>query len=545
MMRPSIVGTIRRAASMAVLAFACACIAAQSGAPAKTRGYRIAGRVVNAITGEPVRGATLSALTEAGDKVVASAVSDADGNFSMDRLAAGKYPLTASKRGYRTSYFDEHDEFNTAIVTGEGQDTSSVIFQLAPEAVLHGVVSGDGGDAVEDAQVTLFRRRPASVASEPAEQVATTMTDDTGAYEFSNLAPGEYLMAVQAKPWFAQHPQGGQSASGAANLDVEYPLTVFDSSTDENAATPILLAAGDRQEANIALHAVPAVHLRATIPARQGRGNYQLELRQSVFGVRLFGESMSFNVQEKSIEHNFSVAPGSYTVEIGNPPRVLRVNALADVDLDPNAGTPTVTVSGTLAMTDGQAPPRGVGLMLMPMETDRDNEPGYAGGGRFEFEAVPPGNWRLAAAAAGPENGTYTVVSVSDGKGTTAGDRVTVADRPVTLTVMLSRSQTRVHGFARKDGKGFAGAMIVLIPREPAAYRALVRRDQSDSDGSFSLRDVPAGRYTVVAIEDGWKLDWRDRNVVARYLPGGVAVTVSEQAGAEVELEKAVAVQAK
>ena len=86
---------------------------------------------------------------------------------------------------------------------------------------------------------------------------------------------------------------------------------------------------------------------------------------------------------------------------------------------------------------------------------------------------------------------------------------------------------------------------MVLVPREPGAYRALVRRDQSDSDGSFSLRDVPAGRYTVVAIEDGWKLDWRDRSVVARYLPGGVPVTVSEQAGAVVELEKAVGVQAR
>jgi hypothetical protein len=203
----------------------------------------------------------------------------------MNKLDAGKYPLAASKRGFRTSYYDEHDEFNTAIVTGEGQDTSSVVFELAPGAVLHGVVTGDGGDGVEDAQVMLFRRRAANTSGEPAEQAGSTATDDTGAYEFSNLAPGEYMVVVRAEPWFAQHPQGiyrGQAA--VSSLDVAYPITFFDSTADEDAATPIALAAGDRQEANIALRAVPAVHLRATIPARVGRGSYQLELRQSAFG---------------------------------------------------------------------------------------------------------------------------------------------------------------------------------------------------------------------------------------------------------------------
>ena len=85
--------------------------------------------------------------------------------------------------------------------------------------------------------------------------------------------------------------------------------------------------------------------------------------------------------------------------------------------------------------------------------------------------------------------------------------------------------------------------MIVLVPRQPSAYRALVRRDQSDSDGSFSLRDVPPGRYTVIAIQNGWKLDWTDRELMARYLSGGVGVTVSDQAGGAVRLSDAVPVQ--
>jgi hypothetical protein len=43
-----------------------------------------------------------------------------------------------------------------------------------------------------------------------------------------------------------------------------------------------------------------------------------------------------------------------------------------------------------------------------------------------------------------------------------------------------------------------------------AATRDLFRRDQSDLDGTFSLHGVIPGTYTVVAIDNGWDLDWCD-----------------------------------
>ena len=94
-----------------------------------------------------------------------------------------------------------------------------------------------------------------------------------------------------------------------------------------------------------------------------------------------------------------------------------------------------------------------------------------------------------------------------------------------------------------KDGKGQPGVMIVLVPREPSAFRSLVRRDQSDSDGSFSLRDVVSGQYTLVAIQDGWELDWARAEVIGRYLSHGVAVTVTESSGKLLKLSEAVPVQ--
>jgi len=110
---------------------------------------------------------------------------------------------------------------------------------------------------------------------ERTTQVNSTTTDDTGAYDFDNLAAGEYLLAVSAEPWFAMHHSGGaarQKVGGdsSAALDVAYPVTFFDSVTDESSATRIVLSGGAREEANINLHAVSYTHL--DVYKRQGCG---------------------------------------------------------------------------------------------------------------------------------------------------------------------------------------------------------------------------------------------------------------------------------
>jgi hypothetical protein len=111
--------------------------------------------------------------------------------------------------------------------------------------------------------------------------------------------------------------------------------------------------------------------------------------------------------------------------------------------------------------------------------------------------------------------------------------------------VTVSESATQITGFARKDGKGKAGVMVVLVPADLAALPSLSRRDQSDSDGSFSLRNVVPGRYTVVAIEDGWEVDWSRPDVIARYLPGGIPVTVTSSSGKLLTLPAPVPVESR
>jgi len=508
---------------------------AQNAPSAQTALYRIAGTVVNAVTGEPVRGAFVAVLAQADSRTVASAISGNDGHFAFDGLPAAKYQLTASRRGYCAGFYDQHDEYSSAIVTGPDQDTGSLVFRLVPGAVLRGVVTADGGDAVEGATVLLFAKPHGHEPGAKITQEDTATTDDTGAYEFSNLTEGEYLLAVKAEPWYAMH---GAASAGTA-LDVAYPVTYFDSTTDEASAVPIALAGGSSIQANINLHAVPALHLAVEAPRRQDGTFTRPELRQTIFGAEVPEGSAGFTDATKAGGGEFTgVAPGRYELTQGDPPRVALLDAAASQQVDPAVGTPAVVVAGNVESAPGAAlvtlEPLDAAQGLRPLQSDVKH-------GAFSFPVVPAGAWILHVAnAAGFE---MQVVMISAVGRTRAGNRLTVQDRPLFLAVGASEGTKRVEGFARKEGKGLAGVMVVLVPKNMQALPQLARRDQSDSDGSFSLLNVVAGQYTVVAIEDGWTLDWSRPDVIGRYLSGGVPVTVTGAQGKAVRLSAPVPVQ--
>ena len=51
--------------------------------------------------------------------------------------------------------------------------------------------------------------------------------------------------------------------------------------------------------------------------------------------------------------------------------------------------------------------------------------------------------------------------------------------------------------------------------------------DQSDSDGTFSLGGILPGRYSLVAIEDAWGLEWTIGTVLKPYLINGQTLQIS------------------
>jgi len=519
--------------------------------------YRIAGTVVNSMTGEPVRHAAVAVLALANSHVVQSVFSGQDGRFALERLPAAKYQLTASKLGYLTSFFDQRENYNSAIVTGEGQDTEHLTFRLPPNASIVVTVTDDGGDPAEKATVLIFRKTRNSGRGE--QMVSRTMaTDDAGTCEMDNLEAGEYFVAVSAKPWYAMHaPASGTKQQAGTNpaLDVAYPVTFFDGVPDQASATPLALAAGRQEHIDIVLHAVPALRLSVQMPHAARGVSTPPQLQQSIFGLSFPPPgSTTPDVIENGVAEFTGVAPGSYELQQGD--RLVELEATAaNQQIAASSGTPAPAVKATVQNASGAAL---TDLTLVLIWTDlahpRTNLAANCNADICNFGSVPPGNWELWATSG---DNALPVLSTKTNGRTRAGNLITVADQNLEIAVTVQRAETRIEGMAlksgspgdgssslgTKDGKGLAGVMIVLVPKNPGAHGDVLRRDQSDSDGSFSLQQVAPGSYTVVAIEDGWELEWARPEVMGRYLSQGISVTVKEGSGKVIRLSAPVPVQ--
>ena len=298
---------------------------------------------------------------EEDSQTIAAVESDGNGHFTIEHLPPAKYQLTASKRGYRTAFYDEHDEFNSAIVTGPGQDTSNLSFRLVPGGVIRGVVSTDGGDPVEGAHVLLPSKVAPRQARPPHHSLRRRNHRRHRRLEFDGLAAGEYLIAVVAEPPGTPctapqplqarpppTPRTRPASDPAAALDVAYPVTYFDSTTDE-ASARLVVAGGSRQEADIILHAVPALRIQVDTPKKQDGSIARAELRQTVFGTVNAVSAGFLDAMQTGATEFDGVAPGHYELAQGDPPRVVEMDATASGrSIPPGEPTTAVSVRGIL-----------------------------------------------------------------------------------------------------------------------------------------------------------------------------------------------------
>jgi hypothetical protein len=107
------------------------------------------------------------------------------------------------------------------------------------------------------------------------------------------------------------------------------------------------------------------------------------------------------------------------------------------------------------------------------------------------------------------------------------GPALKIGSDPIELTVIATKAAGSISGIVTRNGKPASGVFLVLVPASLSAGRFAWQPNQSDSDGSFTFENVIPGQYTVVAIEQGWTLNWRDRSVIGPYLAGGAKVTIS------------------
>ena len=121
-----------------VLTLVCATAAQQQEPPASSTSatWRISGKVVDARSGQALARCVVGISPSQERTQSVSTVTGEDGQFVFAGLELGKYRLTATRRGYLTQSYQQHESFSTAIAAGPNLKSEGLIFNLMPQAVV-------------------------------------------------------------------------------------------------------------------------------------------------------------------------------------------------------------------------------------------------------------------------------------------------------------------------------------------------------------------------------------------------------------------------
>jgi hypothetical protein len=545
---------------LCVCAFASEGWCAQKGAgiahAAAPPEYRIAGVVVDAETGAAIAGADLSIEEGSADLAVKA---DEEGRFVFEGMEPGKYSVAASAPGYVQERYQQHGQYSTAMAVGPGVDSEQIVFRLHRQAVIAGTVTDERGEAVRKAQVMLFAEQRGA-GKHVVQMSLQTETDDLGAYRFAHLAAGKYYVAVTARPWYAQtrvaDPPAMAEGVGFADrgpaipqLDVVYPTTFYPGVTDEQSAGELMVSVGETTQADVRLQAVPSMHVRVTnvAPANPENGESTgIGAIQSLFGSA--GAGLPVVMAQ--------IAPGVYEVG-GLPPgpvkltlnenhngewenRTIHVNASDGETVDARATGATANVLGRVAPAEGTGGSLR-GEVVLSSKDGQTISKNMQKDGSFSIAALEVGTYEVSVNLNG-DGASYVERLAATGAKVSGGELTIEEPGEVRLTVQMGRGFGEVKGVVKAEGKSEAGAMVLLVPASGGNLERDARMDQSDSDGTFTLGRVLPGKYVLVAIEDGWDLDWTDAAVLAPYREKGQTIEIgaNEVKHVAVEAEKKV-----
>jgi hypothetical protein len=150
---------------------------------------------------------------------------------------------------------------------------------------------------------------------------------------------------------------------------------------------------------------------------------------------------------------------------------------------------------------------------------------------------VPPGHYEVRLMG---RDGYLVGIAAKGAE--VSGRFLTARAGKVTLFLHTAKGRATVNGIAGENGKPVTAAMVLLVPAgldDPKSFTHVVQ-DQTNTDGSFDLNDIIPGQYILIAVDQGWKIDWKSAANLQKYLSQGIPLDLH----AETKLQQNLPVQA-
>ncbi len=513
------------------------CLLAQA-APKAEGAYRIAGMMVDGASGRPLSLTEVTIGGFEGTNLRETYATGSDGRFSFEGLPAGKYQLSAKRRGYVAQSYKSHGDYWAAIVVGPGRKSDDVRFAMTAGASIVGHVFDERGDAVRDGQVLLLQELT-SAGRRRLTRSGETETNDLGVYRFGHLEPGAYVVVVMAHPWYVDlygiNPGAEEVRIGDIDTNVVYPVTFYPGAMDAEAAGRITLTAGESATADVSLApvAMREASLKSESEDPTARPRMFMAVQYIADGITE-RVSTTMGVQRDTITIR-GLPPGrvdvTWTTGTGkNAQEHFKSLNLSDRETAA-ASAPTV-IRGVVEGVGG-VKVAGTTVELKLDESRKRYSAVVGAKGEFEFHE------ELVRAL-------YTI-GVPQLEDAQIGIRAKGSDffedsleiqpgRDVELKITAGRA-ARLRGRALKSGVGAEGVFVALVPEKFEDANDLMRVGETDSAGAFELEKIVPGRYRLIAVEDGWEADWRSVEFLRRFVDGGKELQIGAGALVTAEIE--------
>jgi hypothetical protein len=155
--------------------------------------------------------------------------------------------------------------------------------------------------------------------------------------------------------------------------------------------------------------------------------------------------------------------------------------------------------------------------------------------GKFTAVNVPEARYTFQVSGLPP---TAYVADIRQG-GTSVMDNGFVHDQSATpIQIIVDANGATLQGTVMKsDGKPAANATVVLVPPQGRRQNALLYKNVTTNEtGSFTLKGVSPGPYSIFAWESVLPGAWQNAEFISRYEARGQQISLSSLSVADVQL---------
>lgn len=543
-----------------ILAFSCLVIPpsypSQTDVPKEAKKSSIQGKVMDAKSGQPIRKVNVEIIggTEQSSGRHTAATS-ADGTFTIEDLAPGRYMVTLERAGFVET---AKNQKQMTITLQSGQNLTELVFRMQAAGVILGKIVDVDGDPM--AGVTVNAATPS--AGRPGIlrlNSGAGTTNDLGEYRIADLRPGKYLVSATPTNRAPASPAGENAKEQERKV---YASTYYPGTLDKSRAVEVEVHTGEEAPANFGVLMTRAYRVAGTVNGVPSGAMVRLFLTSKNGEAGMGMEDMQELTEGNRFEYS-NVAPGAYVATMivikgmlsGAQPdmQMVRLNPMIQVDKTDLEGLqlqpePSGQIHGKFRLdTEGKLDWTQLTATLLPIEENSSETAFGAGGlgaavmysgmnshstvsndGTFEIKNVPGGTYQLLVGTQSDGLRDYYTKSVILG-GRDVADSGFSVNGDLYLDVVVSAKGATIEGnVIDSKGKPVPYATVAVVPnREQRARPDSYQQVSTDENGHFLARGLTPGSYLVLAFEE-LQEDMRQPEFLKTYGGKGEKVELEE-----------------